>query len=162
MKGQNSITLFNKTSNLISVDNEKIDALEMKRDQVIIHVNGSAIELDQCFSYDLLKYRLFSLEELQKVGFENLSENLEKLYQILQTPELFKTEELQEYEGLFFTAPEIEQYYYYARPNMITKEKQEKFHQFIEEVSALQEKIKLEQKLDLQENNSTSHKTLKV
>lgn len=157
MKKDNTISVLVGINQLMKIDVDAISALQ-GNDKLIIQ--GEVVALSSRLSLLFLENRINTLERLNKIGDENLPEDLLNLKKIIQSPEKCEPDTVKQYISIYFTFDESENYakYFFQACEM---EKHPKQIAFLELVEKLEEKIKLQNDLT-QPQESETHKTLKL
>ena len=138
------------------INYEKIDAFTHK----MVIINGAEVRFSDSINLFLLENRINTLQKLNELGEENLTEELKKLKHLIQYPERYTKEELANYKGVYFGHTEAEKYPKYDAYQL---KKNRKNSEFLELIAIIEEKIKLNKSISQsEETNKSEHKPLKI
>jgi hypothetical protein len=156
------ISLLDKKDYLILVDYEKIDSISYyDTSKLVISVNGHGIELSNYASMATLKCRLDVLKELDKIGIDNLDDEMKKIHLILTHPEQYKEEDMFDYVNVFFESNELRTYQVRTHHLSLTPDGERTLSILTEKIDAFKEKTVLNNSLNHADNayeNTNKHK----
>lgn len=156
MDTKNIISLIDGHDHLIKIDYTKIDGLTygntMNHTLTLLIQGNSVVLSNSCYMTET-KNRLEALAEIDKIGLDNLNEELHQLRSLLVNPEKAAEQDLEVYSNIFFSSYEVRTYP--SRSFSMSEVNQEKFDKIKEKINIFKEQSELNNTIDSQNNPST-------